>query len=365
MAEENAKAQAASGNPRKKKRAVLIGALTAVLLVALGAWLLRTALTPKPAAAPDAASSIGMMDLETVLKAHPSYDKLQELEKEKQAILLELEDLEDPGDGQEREMQARQLDSKPFDDSVWQKNAQAVIGGRSQLERERKSLRKSYEEKHEAEYEARKNALDGEYRNAILNLQIKLDNRDAMRLSAADVSSLEDQLTSLKQERGYRQWQLYQSWQREIDSYVSAIMDPKIEAWKAQAKTVHDQQASAALAKQSEAQARDTQNMQAQAEQMDAAQKAQLRLGKQKALQDKQDELDALESHILNDIAGRAAKLAILHHFTLVFATPARTIPSLLYEKMPFGVQPEQYQDVISVDGTDITDEIVEEMQSL
>lgn len=365
MAEEKKAEQAASPRPGKRKRAVLVGTLTAILLVALGAWLLRTVLMPKPAAAPETASSIGMMDLETVLKAHPSYDQLQQLEKEKQAILLELEDLDAIGDEQEPTWQGPQLDSKPFDDSVWQKNAQAVIGGRSQLERERKSLRKSYEEKHEAAYEARKDALDGEYRNAILNLQLKLDNRGAMRLSGEDVSSIEEQLSSLKQERGYRQWQLYQSWQREIDRYVSTIMDPKIEAWKAQAKMVHDQQASAALAKQSEAQARDTQTMQAHVDQMDAAQKAQLRLGKEKALQDKQDELDALESHILNDIAGRAAKLAILHHFTLVFATPARTIPSLLYEKMPFGVRPEQYQDVVSVDGTDITDEMVEEMQNL
>lgn len=366
MAEEKKAEPAGSPRSGKRKRAVLVGTLTAVLLVALGAWLLRTVLMPKPAAAPETASSIGMMNLETVLKAHPSYDQLQQLEKEKQALLLELEDLDALEDGQDAEgLAPPTLDSKPFDDSVWQKNAQAVIGGRSQLERERKSLRKSYEEKHEAAYEARKDALDGEYRNAILNLQLKLDNRDAMRLSDEDVSSLEEQLGSLKQERSYRQWQLYQSWQREIGQYVSSIMDPKIEAWKAQAQMVHDQQASAALAKQSEAQARDTQTMQAHVDQMDAAQKAQLRLGKEKALQDKQDAFDALESHILNDIAGRAAKLAILHHFTLVFATPARTIPSLLYEKMPFGVRPEQYQDVVSVDGTDITDEMVEEMQNL
>ena len=97
----------------------------------------------------------------------------------------------------------------------------------------------------------------------------------------------------------------------------------------------------------------------------DPSGKLQEQLQKQQALQAKQDEINALEAHILNDIAGRAAKLAILHHYTLILATPSRSIASYLPAVIPTVENQERYTDVTGVTTDDITDEMVTEIQSL
>ena len=54
-------------------------------------------------------------------------------------------------------------DDAPFQDSVWQKNAQTVIGARVELERERKRLTEVYRKQTEDDYERRKKQIDDEY----------------------------------------------------------------------------------------------------------------------------------------------------------------------------------------------------------
>ena len=368
--EKQPEEQPAAASPERgsRRRRFLAGGLVAAVLLALtGGWLYHHFLVPAPPAAVAVSAEAALLNLQDVMAAHPRYAELQQLREEAKSLRLSLEaaaDLEPP----ELTVEPPEVESKPFDDSVWQKNAQAVIGERVALAREQKQLREKYRKEHEAEYLARRDALDEEYRNTILNLQLKLDNAELMNLSQANVDSLQQELTAVKKERGHRQWQMYQAWQQEIGSYVQSVMGPKIEVWQAKAQQAKAQQQAAALARQSEAQKRDTAAMSEQLNQLHAADpsgKLQEQLQKQQALQAKQDEINALEAHILNDIAGRAAKLAILHHYTLILATPSRSIASYLPAVIPTVENQERYTDVTGVTTDDITDEMVTEIQSL
>ncbi len=354
---------------QKKRKEIILGSVMAVGLVFLGAWGLR-ALMPGHQNAQNtaAAASIGLVDMQKALEAHPDYDKLQTRQKEYKSLELSLKDTEKVP---EMPVQSPQVDSKPFDDSVWQKNAQAVIGGRTELEREAKAVEKAYREAHQAEYGSRRKAVDEDYENAIFNLNLKIDNQKVMHHPWAKQEDLdeekadwENQRELLQQERGMRQQELAREWEKEVNSYVQSVMGPKIAKWQEQAKTTVSQQKSAAVKKQSEVQQRDTQAMQVQ-NQMDAAQKLQQRAQIKQQMAAKAEEIQALDTHIRNDIAGKAAKIAILHHFTLILANPAEDLIYKFPFPVPDSMKPERFMPVVGNDTEDVTDELVEEMSTL
>ncbi|WP_432645998.1 hypothetical protein [Mitsuokella sp.] len=360
---------AKSGLWQKKRKEIILGSVIAIGLVFLGAWGLR-ALMPghQDTQNTAAAASIGLVDMQKALEAHPDYDKLVALQKEYKSLELSLKDTEKLP---EMPVQPPQVDSKPFDDSVWQKNAQAVIGGRTELEREAKDVEKAYREAHQAEYDSRRKAVDEDYENAIFNLNLKIDNQKVMHHPWAKQADLdaekadwENQRELLQQERGMRQQELAKEWEKEVNAYVQSVMGPKVAKWQEQAKTTVSQQKSAAVKKQSEVQQRDTQAMQVQT-QMDAAQKLQQRAQIKQQMAAKAEEIQALDTHIRNDIAGKAAKIAILHHFTLILANPAEDLVYKLPLAVPDSMKPERFMPVVGSDTEDVTDELVEEMSTL
>ncbi|MGN0951005.1 MAG: hypothetical protein ACI4OH_09765 [Mitsuokella sp.] len=360
---------AKSGLWQKKRKEIILGSVIAIGLVFLGAWGLR-ALMPSHQDTQNtaAAASIGLVDMQKALEAHPDYDKLVALQKEYKSLELSLKDTEKLP---EMPVQAPQVDSKPFDDSVWQKNAQAVIGGRTELEREAKDVEKAYREAHQAEYDSRRKAVDEDYENAIFNLNLKIDNQKVMHHPWAKQADLdaekadwENQRELLQQERGMRQQELAKEWEKEVNAYVQSVMGPKVAKWQEQAKTTVSQQKSAAVKKQSEVQQRDTQAMQVQT-QVDAAQKLQQRAQIKQQMAAKAEEIQALDTHIRNDIAGKAAKIAILHHFTLILANPAEDLVYKLPLAVPDSMKPERFMPVVGSDTEDVTDELVEEMSTL
>ena len=248
-----------SGTPQKaglwktKRKEILLGSAIAIGLVFLGAWGIRALMPGHEAVKQTAAASIGLVDMQKVMEAHPDYEKLQTLQKEYKSLELSLKDTEKLP---EMQVEPPAVESKPFDDSVWQKNAQTVIGGRTELEREAKKVEKAYREAHEAEYESRRKAVDEDYQNAILNLNIKIDNQKAMHHPWTKQQDLdeeragwENQRALLQEERGMRQQELAKAWEREVNDYVQSVMGPKLAAWREKAKSSLSQQKSAAVRK--------------------------------------------------------------------------------------------------------------------
>lgn len=178
----------------QRRRQLLVGVLLAVLLLIAGAVLMRTLLHREAAAPAQAAAEVGVVRLQELVAAHPDYDKLQALLKRREEIRSSLdEQLAVP-----LTVQPPEVDRQPFDDSVWQKSAQDVIGRRSALERAQKKAAADYRKATESDYKARRDAINAEYLNEIFNLKLKLDNRQAMGLTDETVAQLQAQLEDVE-----------------------------------------------------------------------------------------------------------------------------------------------------------------------
>ena len=342
-------------NTRRKE--ILVGAACLFVFLAVVIHFMT-----KPEQSTAVQSDIGTMRITEVLTAHPSYARLLELQAEERSLaLLEKQAASAP------EITAPQTDVAPFDDSVWQKNAQTVISTRVAIEREQKRLAEVYWKETEDDYEARRKAIDDEYLNAILNLNLKIDNQRAMhglRVTeeelAAERAVWEDQLAALKHERGIRQMQLYQAWQAEIAARVAARIEPEKAAWEQQANAAIEAQKEEAVRLRSTVEQRNQEAMEKALQEQEARKGAAERSIRLAALH---SEVTALEEAIWRDVRSRAAKLAILHQFSLVLAAPEERALLQLPGARLFSAR--HYTPLISVGATDVTAEMVQEMQSI
>ena len=339
-----------------KRKEILAGGACVLLLVA--AFLLM----PERETPPTEESDIGIMRLAEVLAAHPSYDRLMQLRAEERTLTSLLRDLP-----KSPEIEPPATDAAPFEDSVWQKNAQAVVSARVELEREQKHLTEVYRKQTEADYEARKKAIDDEYLNAILNINLKIDNQRAMHgpeVSSEELAreraAWEAEREVLKAERGARQMALYRQWQEEIRARVAAQMEPRRAAWTKSAQETVDAQKAEAERLRKKVEERSTQEMEralaAQEGKSIVADRA-MRLAAVRA------EADALAAEIMRDVRSRAAKLALQHHLSLVLASPERDAMTLLPSADVFAVR--RYAPILSSVARDLTAEMVREMQSI
>ena len=208
---------------RTKRREVLAGG--AILLLLLLALFYAAPERRTPMQEPD----IGTLRMAEVLAAHPSYARLTALRAEERTLTLLLRDLPPLP-----EITPPATDPQPFEDSVWQKNAQTVLSARVELERAQKTLTESVRAATEADYEARRKAIDDDYLNAILNINLKIDNQRAMhgpKVSeeelARERANWEAERDMLKHERAARQMELYRQWQEEIRARVAAQINPR------------------------------------------------------------------------------------------------------------------------------------------
>ncbi|WP_298593787.1 hypothetical protein [uncultured Mitsuokella sp.] len=341
-----------------------VGAAVLLLALVAGGVTISRLIPHHEAAMPVAKADIGMVDMERVLAAHPDYARLKMLRAQHDRILADTNPVRVP-----LVVAPPETDAKPFEDAVWQKNAQAVIGARAELERERTHVEQAYRKEHDAAYEAQKEAIDAEYLNAILNINLKLDNQSAMHHPwdkpedlAAERAQWEAELDDLKMERGRRQMELLHAYETEIAAYVQKVLGPKIAAWHADRKTMLDAQKTASMREKTEVQDRNAAAMQAQ---MAVSTERQKRLAERESLQQVEREIQTLETHIFNDIAGRAAKVAILHHFTLILASHAETKDYQFPRTFRTGAPPIRFCAVIGTGTEDVTDELLSEMQGL
>lgn len=360
-------------NPRKDENAadkapgrgkkIAVGAVCALALIGVGAGIIRHFTTPAATTNVAELADTGIVDWQKVLAAHPDYEKYQALASECAVLELEVADVEDMFS-----VEKPTLGSKPFDDAVWQKNAADVIGGRAELERKSKKIAAEYREATKADYEARRGAIDSEYLNAILNLNIKLDNQAAMHNPmdsqesiAAEREAWLAEREELQHERGAKQMELARAYNAEVAAHVNAVMGPELKKWQESLLATHAAQQAAMAARQSAA---DKRNADAMTAQLEAAQRVQQRLEKRAKLADKKSELAVLEAHILNDISGKAAKVAMLHHLTLIIVHHPRVLSTF---DVGASVDPiaRSASVAIGIKTIDVTDELVTEVATV
>ncbi|SFT62013.1 hypothetical protein SAMN02910356_01368 [Selenomonas sp. GACV-9] len=362
MAEKKASEEGAG----KRRRNIVVGAVAAICLLAAGAGIFHRLISPTVTVPQDAAAmaDVGVIDWQEVIEAHPDYARLKDLRETCKILEQETAIVEDLF-----AVKPPEQDPKPFTDSVWAKDALDVIGQRAELERKSKRIAAEYRKQTDADYQARIRALDEEYLNDILNINIKLDNQDAMHNPLDSQQQREEERSvwlqereQLQQERGRRQAELRREYEQQVAAHVQRVLGPELAAWQANLPEQRAQQQAAASAKQSEA---DKRNAEAMQKQMEIAQKVQQRLAKRQELAAKQAQLQALETHILNDVAGRAAKVAILHHLTLILVDHPRVLSSFAPDMEQVDPLHRSYSRAIGITTVDVTDELVQEVQAL
>ena len=332
-----------------------------MVLMAAGAWGFRSILEPGRPAPISGQTAIAMIDAKRAMEEHPDYENLNNLKQKELRLRAELKDAMIPV-----KAEAPKVPEQPFQDSVWQKNAQNVIGTAAEIMRQEKAAAAEYRAATEAEYQAKRDEIDGEYLNAILNIQLKLQNKDNLRLTQEAVEQLLTERDALQTERGARQMELAKEWEAAIAAYAEETVRESKERLRQEAKDTKAALELEAAKKHAEAQERD-------AAAMDQAMKASVerQQNRVRIFQELQETIKArieMESHIMSDIAGQTARLAILHHYTMVLANPAQSLRA----RIPWQQSGEykdkekrEYMPVIGTDTTDMTEELLGEIKKL
>lgn len=341
----------------KHKKRLFAGAGLALCIVLAVAGLLYRAGLQRQAAKPTDTAEIGMVDLQKVLKAHDAYDQLKSLQEQREVMAADL--------AVEREetlsIQPPELQAEPFQFAQQQKAAQEKNTAGGELAAQRQEAVRARRAATEPAYKAQKDELDAEYLNALFNLRMKLDNADAMRLSPAQCDELQAQMSGLQHERGARQQALRDAYEGSIRAYDAALRQQDEQKLQSMAQQQAQNGDAAALTMQTTAQDRDTQAM---AQHIMATEERAQRIAEKKAaLVAKDAEIQAMEDHMLNDIAGKAAKLAIMHHLTMIVTNPSVNLQAVDVGMLHVGPWPEKYTPAIGVGTMDLTDDLVNELK--
>lgn len=354
MAAEQENSEQASTLLGKHKRQVLAGA--AVVLVSLGAlWAYLMWGAVKPEETVVAEPVIGVLDMQQLIKAHPDYGRLQEIQRDIDHLenALALEDIKLPQTAptpekelfQEAAGQKSRLDSLArHDQLVHQLNAMA--------EKRRQELRPKFEAEHQE--------AEQKYLNEMLNLRIKIDSADVLGLTPEQVQEMQVRIESLQQQRGQVVAQLTKEQEERFRQLMAQeAAGPMAELQRLEAQTKQELQ-QAELDKELEVQNRNAQAM----EQAVSPVESKINTAKKRALlEGRKIQLRQIQDKIRNDIAGRAAKLAIMHKLTLILASPADNLRGIDYENLGAGKWEPTLSPVIGINTLDLTEEMLQEMK--
>lgn len=338
---------------QRKKKPLAAGTVFFLLLFVGFAILLHR---QEPANVPAAGqASMGMVDCKKAMEAHPDYAKLKELEQERQVLLADL--------AVERQMKALQppkLTAESFFDLEKQKQQLATIDSYSQRMNELHRLEEEQRQKTWPIYQEAKKKLDDEYLNSILNIRIKIDNADNLRLRPEDVAELEKELQRLQEERGERQRELEMKYEMKLKENLKKAADAN--GFTRMNEALAREKAEAEKAR---AQQRDDGELLPADKQLGQVMRSEALARKKAAVAAKNEEIANLENHILQDIASVAAKEAILYHLTMVFASSSVNIASYTYGDLKFSERKDVHPPVIGVKTRDLTEEIAAELKKL
>ena len=320
MAAEQENSQQAAHKTSKSKSVLAGAAVLLVLACGLAFYLWsggRQAVAPageKPV--------IGVLDLQQVAKAHPDYDKLVSLQQEVGSLEASLS---------LAQMKAELPAAKP-DEALFQEAA---------------------EQKH---------SLEAIKRHSQLDLRLKIDSADVLGITQEQVQEMLNRIDALQKERSVALDKLND----EQEARFRALMEQEAAGPLAELKQLEAHERNMAQQQEFEkgmaAQERNAAEMQ---QALSPVQEKISNARKQTLLEAKKIQLQQLQEKIYSDVAGLAAKLAIMHGLTLILSSPADSLRGIDYEKMQFGDWQPELLPVLNVDTMDLTDEMLREMKVL
>ena len=310
-----------------------------------------------PATDPSAQSAeeSGVVRLGEVVRKHPEYGTLLRLRGE----YAQLSDALARGERQLLKMTAPDAIKKPFDDAVDQKKKQVLIKEYGEFMEKLAEAEKAKREETRALYDAARGEINAAYFNEIFNTQLKIDNADVMRLSEETVADLKRHLENLQRERGRHLYDLHLKYEAEIRAFKEALAAEHGVSLAALEQETDERLRAEEMRKRSEAQAR---NLEALQKNMLDSVELRMRLTEiRTALRAKEQEITALEDGLTLELAGKAAKLAVLHHLSIVYASPVTA-------GLPIagvGTDPAAGLRVVGVTAVDLTEELIKEIEKV
>ena len=347
----------ADGNrsAESSRKPLFVGLLSLLILggIVLGWLFFHPGDTVSPPPAETAAEQAGVVRLDEVVRKHPDYGTLLRLRGEHAQLSESLA----RGERQLLKMTAPDAIKKPFDDAVEQKKKQVLIKEYSEFMEKLAEAEKAKREETRAWFEAARNEINAAYFNSIFNTQLKIDNADIMRLSDETVADLKRHLENLQRERGRHLYDLHLKYEAEIRAYKEALAAEHGVSLAALEQETDERLRAEEMRKRSEAQAR---NLDALQKNMLDSVELRMRLTEiRTALRAKEQEITALEDSLTLDLAGKAAKLAVLHHLSIVYASP-------LTSGLPIagvGTDPVAGLRVVGGTAVDLTEELTKEIE--
>ena len=295
----------------------------------------------------------GVVRLGEVVRKHPEYGTLLRLRGEH----AQLSDALARGERQLLKMTAPDAIKKPFDDAVDQKKKQVLIKEYGEFMEKLAEAEKAKREETRALYDAARGEINAAYFNEIFNTQLKIDNADVMRLSDETVADLKRHLENLQRERGRHLYDLHLKYEAEIRAFKEALAAEHGVSLAALEQETDERLRAEEMRKRSEAQAR---NLEALQKNMLDSVELRMRLTEiRTALRAKEQEITALEDGLTLELAGKAAKLAVLHHLSIVYASPVTA-------GLPIagvGTDPAAGLRVVGVTAVDLTEELIKEIE--
>ncbi|MBR2179830.1 MAG: hypothetical protein IJ862_05505 [Selenomonadaceae bacterium] len=370
MAEEKNETKAASSIGKGKALAGILAVLTSA---GIGAYHYFQPEETPPAPSKtevvkeiEPAEGIGFIDVEIVNDTLDKEGHLAELIKLETRLKLELKNALQPV-----LMSPPKVEQKPFDDSVWLKNAQTVISEAAEIEKRRKKIAEEYMKSSEAEYFRKRDDVNNQFLNEILNIKLKLQNADSMRLTTAEKTELNNRLEEIQGQRNLVQKELKEEWVKEIADYANQAVKADEEKLKAKYQETKEKITEEARKTQEAAIERNKTLMEQAMQESKTRQDRRQKLLTE--LHDVTKERTELEGKMLDDISDLAAKLAVIHRLKLVLAvkdvrlnidTPSLAVQSTTFSTDSVGFAATNEPLIVTAaNSVDLTDELIKELQ--
>ena len=321
---------------------------------------------PEPKPLPPAKivkTGVGYVDLARLKSLQPDGDLMVQLEDREQFLRLELKNAMRP-----IAIEVPEVDSKPFDDSIWQKNAQTIISEAAEIERRKKQAAEEYRKATEAEYLQKRDENNKQFLNEILNIRLKLQNAKTMRLTDDDIRTMEARLEELQDERGKIQQALEEQWIAEIAAHAEESIKDDVAKLRAQAQESMDRVKAQAAADQAAAQARNNAIMERARAQTE---RRELQRSLNGELQEVIDRRHELEAQLIRAIEDETARLAVMNNLEVIMLRREIDDDERFY---PFSFedglwidllkQPKSGAVIFSTSASlDLTDELIKELK--
>lgn len=342
---------------KKEKSVKIIAGLSVVVCLVCVAVGIKLFGGHKELAVETDSPTVGVVDMQQAFKAHRLYGRLVSLEDQARALAAELQNKP-----LKLNAQAPKADQKLLDEATLQKQNLEISTLHSKKMEEFQARAEAVRDRLQPQFRAEMSDLDNEYSNRILNLKIKADNAEAMGLSSESRQLLIDEYKRLHDERETRREKLAADQQERLNQQIEAEISADKLKLQEELSAIRKRTQSQALQKQLQIQDK---NADALNKALEPIQQQKLNAKKKAMLAAKLTEIKLVKQQIYNDIAGRAAKLAVIYHLTLIVANPIDNLRGMEYEQM--GIQPwtELRSPVIGINTLDITEELLKEIKSI